>query len=224
MKENFDANVSMQSILTKIGFYPNEDGLEFDFGNCKLKAIQGINRYLKDGFNFLGYCISERSAGEFDFFLPLQVESYEQGIALIAYCLQNADLKHKPDWLHEGLSLKEYLPWEKESIAFTENPKASIEHEWFRVLVNKLRLLIANSNDEDVTTFYFDGAVLKVICNNETFVVSGFGKEWQQTATVKTKSLDFLQKKIPNKNVTIYIWKDSLNIGNRAFKLLNHNK
>jgi hypothetical protein len=219
MTINIDGNVSMQSILTKVGFLPNEDGLQFDFGNCNLKAIQGINRYFQEGFNFFGYYISDRRAGELDFFIPLQVESHEQGLAIIAYYLRNADFKNRPVWLHEGLSLREHLPWERESKAYNENPNAIIEHEWFRVLANKLRLLISTSTDENVTTFSFDGNVLKVVCNNDTFFVSGLGKDWQRTAILKTKSLDFLPKRIPKRNISIYIWKDKLHIGNRVFEL-----
>lgn len=54
---------------------------------------------------------TERSAGMIDFFLPLEVKSYEQGIALIAYYLRKADFAVKPDWLFEGITLKEKLPW-----------------------------------------------------------------------------------------------------------------
>jgi len=214
-----DANVSMESILIQIGFLPYENGLQFCFGNCNLKAIQGINRNFQEGFNFYCYYISNRTAGELEFFLPYQVDSYEQGLAFIAYYLRNADLKNKPHWVNEGLALSEHLPWEKDRKEYNENPTATIEHEWFRVLVNKLRLLISYSKDEDVSTFSFDGTVLKVVCNNETFVVGGLGKGWQRTATVKTKSLDFLPKRISNRNVPVFIWKDNLHIGNRVFKL-----
>lgn len=219
MTLNLDSNVSLQSILTKIGFLPTGDGLQFDFKNCKLIATQGINRYFQEGFIFFGYYITERSAGELDFFLPLQVESYEQGLAFIAYYLRNADFKNKPNWLNEGLALREHLPWEKEKKTFNENPKAIIEHEWFRVLVNKLRLLISTSTDEDVTTFSFDGTVLRVVCNNGSLVVGGLGMAWQNTATVKTKSLDFLPKRISNRNIQVYIWKEKLYVGNRVFQL-----
>jgi len=216
---NMKENISLQSILIEIGFLPSGDGLQFDFGNCKLKVIQGINRHFQNGFNFFGYYISERSAGELEFSLPLQVESYQQGLAFISYYLRDADLKNKPNWLIEGLVLKEHLPWERDMKAYKENPKATIEHEWFRVMVNKLRLLISTSTDEDVTTFSFDGTILKVVCNNQTFVVSGIGKDWQRTATVKTKSLDFLPKRIPNRDVLVFIWKDKLIIGNRIFNI-----
>jgi hypothetical protein len=219
MTINLDANVSMQSILIKIGFLPNRNGLEFDFGNGILVAIEGVNGYFQEGYSFYGYFISKMTAGEFDFFLPILVESYEQGLAFIAYYIQYADFLNKPDWLTEGLALKEHLPWEKENKAFKENPEATIEHEWFRVLVNKLRILISISTEEDITTFSFDGTVLKVVCNNEAFVVSGIGKDWQRTATVKTKSLNFLPKRIPNRNVLFYVWDDLLHIGNRAFQL-----
>ena len=88
------------------------------FGNCKLKAIQGINQYFQYGFNFFGYYITARRAGEFNFFLPLQVESYEQGLAFLAYYLRNAHLKNKPDWLNHGLALREHLPWVK-AVSYT---------------------------------------------------------------------------------------------------------
>lgn len=221
MAISLNADFSLQSILTKIGFLPNEKGLYYDFGNFELVAIKGINRYIQKGYTFIGCYVTARSAGIIDFFIPLQVESYEQGVALMAYYLRSTKLKNKPDWLDEGLALREHLPWEKETKAYNENPVAIIEHEWFRILVKKIRILIPSSSDDDVTKFSFDGSVLKVVCNNETFVITGLGKDWQKTVSVKTKSLDFLPKRIQNKDILIYVWKDYLYIGNRAFPLEN---
>lgn len=220
MKINGKENISVDFVLIKIGFVPTENSLQFDFGNCKLKAIQSINRYFLEGYNFFGFYISERRAGELNFFLPLELESYEQVLAFMAYNLRNADLKIKPDWLNEGHALKEHLPWERELKEFQEKPSFSIEHEWFRVIVKKIRLLTQASTDEDVTTFSFDGAVLKVVCNNQPFVVSGLGKAWQQTVTVKTKSLSFLPKRIFKRDVWFYIWQDKFHIGKRAFDMV----
>ncbi|MBK8245311.1 MAG: hypothetical protein IPK88_17935 [Saprospiraceae bacterium] len=220
MKVNYEANVSVKTILIKIGFLPTGDGLQFDFGNCKLKANHGISRQFQEGYNFYGFYISERKAGEFDFFLPLFVESFEQGLAYIAFCLRKADLKYRPDWLNEGLAFEEHLPWKRDAKAFNENPKAVIEHEWFRIMVKKLRNLMSNSSDEALTKFSFNGSVLKVECENQTIVVSGIGNDWQREATVKTNSLDFLPKRIPNENILIYIWKDKLHINNRIFNLV----
>jgi len=209
----------LMSILIKIGFQSTGNGLEFDFGNCKLKAIQSINQDFKEGYNFFGYYISERRAGEISFFLPLRVESYEQCIAIIAYYLRKADLKDKPEWLQAGLALEEQLPWKKAMKAYDENPHAILEHEWFRIIVKKIRLLSSASTDEDITTFSFVDSVLKIVCNNQTIIVGGLGKNWHQTATVKTKSLTFLPKRIPNRAIYVFIWQNKLNIGNRVFNL-----
>jgi len=94
-----------------------------------------------------------------------------------------------------------------------------IDHEWFQVLVNKIVKLVASSVDDDITTFSFEGEILKVLCNNNTFVVSGLGKDWEQIATVKTKSLDSLPKRILTEDVHIYISGNELTIGNINFKL-----
>lgn len=219
MSVDIEKKVSLMSILIKIGFQSTGNGLEFDFGNCKLKAIHGINQDFKEGYNFLGYYISERRSGEISFFLPLRVESHEQCIAIIAYYLRKVDLKSKPEWLHAGLALEEQLPWKKEMKAYNENPQAIIEYEWFRIIVKKIRLLSSASTDEDITTFSFEDSVLKIVCNNQTIIVGGLGKNWHQTATVKTKSLTFLPQRIPNKDIYVFIWKNKLHIGNRVFNL-----
>ena len=209
--------VSLLSIILKIGFQSKATNFEYDFGNCKLIAIQTVNKYFTEGIQFLGYNISAERAEEFDFFIPLEVESHEQGIAFIAFNLRNAKFTKIPVWLKEGHNLQDELPWEKLNKAFKENPEASIEHEWFRILVNKLRLQISISTDEDTTTFSFSDNILKVVCNDEILVVSGKGKDWQSVAKVKTKSLNSLPKKILKKNIQIYIWDGYLHVGNRIY-------
>ncbi len=212
-------NVLLETILIKIGFLPTEDGLQFDFGNCKLKTIKGMSPQLFYGITFLGYWKTNRSMGQLDFSLPLEVESFEQGIALIAYNLRKAELKIKPNWLIEGLSLSELLLWEIEKKKYRDNPRAIIDHEWFRIIVKKLLEASKNSTEDAVTTFSFDGAVLRIICNGSQIVCSGRGNKWQTAATVKTKSLDFLPKRISSKNVQIFIWENKLHIGSRVFIL-----
>lgn len=99
--------------------------------------------------------------------------------------------------------------------------QVTIESEWFRILVKKIRLLITTSNDEDFTEFSFDGTVLKVQCNYEIFVIAGKGKNWKQTATIKTKSLDFLPKRIQNGGIEISIWQGKLSIANTSFTMVS---
>jgi len=212
-------NVSMESVFRKIGFLPIGQVYKLDFENCKLSAFKGINQYFLDGYNLFGYYTLERTTGIIEFFIPLKVESYEQGLALLAYPLRNTKLENKPSWLNEGLRLKEHLPWEKELKAFEEKPSLIVEREWFRVLIRKIKLLVTTATENDVTIFSYEGNVFRVVCNNEAFVINGTGDDWQRTAIVKTQLLDFLPKRITNNYVNVYIWKDQLHIGNRTFKL-----
>lgn len=218
---NLDVTFSLQSILIKLGFEPSNLSLQFDFGNCVLKAVASVNEYFQEGFNFFGNFSNERTSKMFAFFLPKEVASYEQGIALIAYYLRNTEFDFKPEWLSDGLALSNHLPWKTEQNKYKERPSAEIESEWFRVLVKKIRLLLPTSNEEDLTEFSFDGAILKIQCNNETFAITAKGKNWEQTATVQTKTLDFLPKRIQNGSITISIWEGRLSIGNRRFAMVS---
>lgn len=215
--EKIEGNVPIEEILIDIGFLPTEDGLQFDFGNFKLKAIEGMNRSFFHGFHFFGFYTIARSAGTIRFHLPLKVESHNQCIAFMAYYLRNAEVANIPIWLEEGMALKELLPWERELKAYNDNPKATIEHEWFRLIVRKMRLIASTSNNEDITTFSFDGTILKIVCNNQLLVSPAQGRDWGKIAKVKTESLDFLPKRIEKRSVSIYIWKEKLYIHNRFF-------
>ena len=212
--------ISLESILVKIGFVPFGNEYVYDFGNCKLKAFKGLNLRFQDGFNFSGNYFTTRNSGYFDFSLPYVVESYELGIAYLAYNLKGGRLQNIPLWLIEGQHLEDLLPWKKSLRAFEENPKAIIEHEWFRILVKKLRLKAITADENETTSFNFDGSVLKVVCHNESITISGQGKAWHTTAFVKTKSLTHLPKKIVNQNAYLYVWKDNLHISNRAFEMV----
>ncbi|MEO7049140.1 MAG: hypothetical protein ABI091_27795 [Ferruginibacter sp.] len=218
MEITIEGNTELVPILTEIGFLSFEGGLQFDFGNCKLKACKTWT-LSGDIICFFGYWRSERGMGEIAFDLPLRVESYEQGLALIAFNLKNADFFKMPGWLKTGLEWQENLPWRKRQKEYEDNPKARIEHEWFRLIVKKLLAISKISIDNDITTFTFDGTILKIESNNLLLVCPGTGQAWLDSAIVKTKSLDFLPKRIQNKDVLIFLWERRLFIANRSFKL-----
>lgn len=219
-KEDMSERISLESILVKIGFVPFGDDYVYDFGNCKLKAFKGLNLRFQDGFNFSGNYFTSRTAGYFDFSLPYVVESYELGIAYLAYNLKGGRFQNIPLWLLEGQHFEDLLPWKKELRAYEENPYASVEHEWFRILVKKLRKIADQATEDDITSFYFDGSLLKVICQAESLTISGQGKAWNEIAYVKTKSLSFLPKKILNQNAGLSIWKGNLHVTNRVFEMI----
>jgi len=218
MPYTFEGNVELQQILLELGFESTSRGLQYDFGNCKLTA-SNIWSLKGNCYSFYVYYRSERKMGGIEFDLPLKVESYQQGVALLAYHLISADLLTIPEWLNNGKEWLDLLPWRRDLKAYEENPKAIIEHEWFRLLVKKIRTEVKDSSDDNVTIFSFDGTILKVECNDKIFVCSGTGKAWKENAIIKTKALDFLSKRIEKKNVFIYKWEGLLHIGNRGFNL-----
>lgn len=207
--------VSLESVLVHIGFELYEGTFRYDFGNCILGAIVQADKDLKMGYSF--YCYYETPYSRSwikDFFMPLYVNSYREGLALIAYYLKSTYLEYTPDWMYEGFALQEYLPWEKIDKYLIQNRKVdrfynlsivTIDYEWFQVLVKKIRALVKVSTDDDITTFYFDGEALKVVCNNQLFIIGGIGNDWMKTVSVKTQALENLPKRILKKEVYIYI-------------------
>lgn len=88
-----------------------------------------------------------------------------------------------------------------------------------RLLIKKLRPLIPPSTDDDITTFSFDGTVLKVICNSQAFFIGGTGTAWEEIAVVKTKYLKYLPKRLNHTNALVYIHKNMLVIGDKSIQL-----
>jgi hypothetical protein len=219
MTWTFEGNTSLVEILLDLGFISTSTGLELDFGNGKLSAAK-MWKLGGEVFSFYGFYKSERKMGQIEYELPLQVESYEQGIALLAYHLKSTDLAKKPNWIDTGLEWQDYLPWRKNVKEYDDNPKAIIEHDWFRLIVKKILTLSSDARDEETTSFSFDGTILRIdFTNNNLLVCPAKGTAWNSVAVLKTKSLNYLPKKIASKDIIIYVWEGSLHIGNRLFKL-----
>lgn len=212
--------ISLLDVLYKIGFQEGENGLQYDFGNCQLEAIESMNLQFMTGICFFGNYKTDREIGSYDFIIPSYVESFEQGLALLAHYLSRGDLVKTPDWLAWGLTLKEHLPWEQKKKAFRENPRAVIDHEWVRLMLKKLREQVDRSSDEDITTFAFNGNILHVTCNGMNYAIHGSGKEWHSVATLRTKSLIGLPKQVPRTDIEIFTWEGELYLCNRRFKLV----
>lgn len=214
------SKVSLIRILIEVGFEPKQHSLIYNFGNLNIFASQGVNERLQDCFLFMGSYIGKNSAIEIEFSLPLEVESYEIGLALIAYHFKRADLEPMPEWLKTGLSLQHMLPWEKERIAYNATPKALIEYDWFRLLIKKLRKKTEEVEDNHITIFSFENGILKVVSGNEVIAIHGSGKDWDTDAKIKTKSLVILPKRISKRDGLVYIWKGELNIDRCRFKTI----
>jgi hypothetical protein len=219
MEFKIEPNTELQAILEQVGFRRTGNIWEYDFGNGILSAGKGV-KWFDEIFQFFGYYRSERQYGEFEFDLPLKVESYDQGIALISYHLRSAELQIIPEWLKEGLKLEDTLPWKRDIAAWRNNPKAEIEHEWFRVLVSKLKSLALTAGEDDITEFSFDGSLIKVVPGAQPILLAATGTPWKQTAIVKTKDLLNLPKRIYKRGARLYIWENKLHAGGAEIEIV----
>jgi len=64
-----------------------EPAYRYDFGNIELTAVQVTNLSFQSIFLLGGIARDERSIMEINQEMPLEVESFEQGVAFIAYAL-----------------------------------------------------------------------------------------------------------------------------------------
>lgn len=119
--------IPTQDVLLALGFKKDSSvlsdgdvGLSFDFGNFKLEASQNVNRYFQTVMILGGVMTTARSVTAVHFEIPLEVESFEQGVALVTHCLD----RHAGGtfvgtfpvaWLNEGRKRRDRLPWYKKS-------------------------------------------------------------------------------------------------------------
>lgn len=216
-----DDSVAVISILVDLGFKEVHNGLEYDFGNCTLTVIESINFQMNYGLNFMGFWTTPRSMGEIGFFLPLKLDSYQLCLALISYYLRQAKLQTIPPWLTEGLGYSNLLPWEIEMKAYENNPTALVDSSFIKPIFKKLLQLSLNAVDSDRSIVSFQANNLSFKVCGERMVCHADGDNWLTEALISTKSFSFLPKKLRAGLIPIYIWKEELRIGNRAFRLID---
>lgn len=175
-------------------------------------------------FEFYGYRIDKRTAQEFEFRIPAEVDSYEQGVALIAYYFRNTTIENKPLWLIQGLEWKAQLPWEKRwaeearERALIRTNLATLDHEWFRVLIKKLKNILDNQEEITHLNISFNGQILLVKVNEEIIMVQANGNAWNANAVIESSELVHLPKRIKTQDAEIILYKDSLYLGNSVLK------
>ncbi|WP_420148586.1 hypothetical protein [Spirosoma sp.] len=215
------SKVSLYEILKKIGFRSTSDSrLELDFGNFKLVAVEAMNRYLKDIVYFSGINQTERRLGLIEFEIPQEVDSFEQGVAFLSFKLgRDFEAKNVPAWYHQGLLWKSLLPWEQSKLAYSQKPSATIEHDYFKLIVQKMRKKSDEATEDDITTLSFNGNTLTINCLGERIIAPATGNPWEEVS-LKTRSLAHLPQRIKQQIGTIYIWESRLHVANYVLPLL----
>jgi hypothetical protein len=117
------SHFAAEDVLRLLGFHEDTNvlsdfspGLSFDFGNVKLEASHNRNRWLRPVILLGGVMTTSRSIALVHFEMPTEVESFEQGVAFVTYCLdKHADGNFAPaveaPWLEAGRRYRHLLPW-----------------------------------------------------------------------------------------------------------------
>ena len=181
-------HISTRDLLVALGFedivakYTElQPGYQYHFGNFVLRASQVTGFYLRPEFFFSGIMSTPRTFGMVDFSLPLELESYEQGVALIAYNIGRGFTPATPTpWLSQGRLWEEHLPGRRELRLFAQRPHCHVDAEWFRVAVKKLIAYGDKADDTSTLKASFAAGVLKLELPGQCLVMPATGKDWPQ--------------------------------------------
>jgi hypothetical protein len=218
--------VSSWDLLPALGFVEDETvisdqmpGLSFDFGNFKLSASRCLNRRFVPVVLLSGVMATKRSIGEVESELPLRFESVKQGMAWLAWCLDNAAGTRfapasAPVWLAEGRRHRHLLGWERERAAYAARPHCYVQRDWARVALKTLAEQLENIDDDTPVMFRFDGHVLTISCAGRTIAMAAEGQPWTQPHSIRAGALRRLPKRLMREVVEVSVWDSALTIGN----------
>ena len=132
------APVSTWELLKDLGFSPevstlseNGVGLYFDFGNLRISAGRFLNMHVVPIILLSGVFATSRTIAEICQEMPLEVESREQGTALVVWCLDQASSRREfvplrsVPWLAEGRANRDSLPWERDMARYDARPRVN---------------------------------------------------------------------------------------------------
>jgi len=194
-------------------------GYRYHFGSWELTAAQVCDRYLRPVFYFGGVISTPRTISMVEFEIPLEVESFEQGVAWICYGIDRDYHPANPvPWLKQGRAWRSHLPWVRQMEAFNARPQCSVESEWFRVAAKKLRGLSETATEGELACFAFDGEILRIKACGSLLAMPATGKAWDRGYYIEALRLDFLPKRFSSV-IYLGIWEERLTIARRCFKL-----
>lgn len=231
--------VATWDLLRTLGFTEGDTvisdlrpSLSFDFGKFKLSASSCTSPRFVPVVLLTGAMVTADSFGEVQCELPPEVESVEQGMAWLAWCLDAAAggrfaPRAAPAWLREGRLRLHLLPWNRESAAYDENvacdaydarPRCAVRRDWARVALRTLGGLLTMVDDEAPVIFRFDGTVLTIRCAGKLTAMPAEGLAWTQPYSIRAGALRMLPKRLMSDSVHISIRNSVLTIGNQCYK------
>jgi hypothetical protein len=198
-------------------------GLSLDFGDFKLTASFGSNRWLQPSVWLGGVIATPRRLTSIECEMPIEVESWEQGAAWVTWCLDKHSAGRKFDpaspipWLAEGRQNLHLLPWERKRAAYEARPHCWVERPWAKLALNALAEQLEKASNETFVTFSFDGAVLRIDCQEKVIAMPAEGGPWPQPFSIPSTAFKNLPKRLTGVTVEFSIWDSALTIGNRRY-------
>src|SRR5688572_22133395 len=165
--EGWGLAMETKAVLKALGFRQADcaggPGYVYDFGNLRLEALETLSRRFQPAYLLSGVLKERRAIGIVEFDMPLKVDSFEQGVALIAYAI-GRDFKPTIacSWLDDGRAWKEHLPWEQDRRVYEQRPQCAIDKDLFRLTAKKVAKLATSASESDVAWLLFDGEVLRI--------------------------------------------------------------
>ncbi|HEY5378171.1 MAG TPA: hypothetical protein VIJ78_01375 [Pseudolabrys sp.] len=191
----------------------------YDFGNLRLTAAEVMSDGLRPCFHLGGVQRGANSIGMVDFEMPVEIESYEQGVAWIWYGVgEKFEPRIPTSWLAEGQAWKKHLPWIRRMRDYERRPQCLVEKNWFRVAIKKLRPLAATASESDLVWLSFDGESLRIAACGATIVLPATGVAWGTHYAIKATALNHLPRRLTT-HVPISVWNTKLSIGSKVWHL-----
>lgn len=217
-----------RELLVKLGFEPEtarftdqQPGYYYQFGNLDLQVSELNNLYMQRQMLFTGVIADSRTIGMVEFSLPMEVESYEQGVALIASNLgRNFNPSVPTPWLAQGRLWEEHLPGRREMRLYEQRPYCKVEADWFKVAAKRLIACGKAAAPEAVFVTTFADGVLAFRLPDQLLAMPAKGADWPQAVTCRAVGLQHLSARTPAAGVSVDTWKDHLHIGRLRLQIV----
>ena len=216
------AAVPMEDVLLRIGFIYHADNNQpcytYDLGLFELTAAPEIVDWIgRKLFVLRGMYHTRRRIEYVDYKMPLHVETFEQGVALLAYALRG----HEPrvgahPWFVDGLAWKDHLPWMRDTAASIardaeiERSTCYVARAWFRLAAKDLLARAASSPEFPHVRIGFDGRILTFDVAGHPIVVGAKGEAWPTPVLVAAEHFQALPKRFPHDPVRVTLWENAI--------------
>lgn len=222
-------SVSTSLVLERLGFERDDSvisdaspGYSYDFGNLMLEASRLCSRRTFEPVYVLGGVYSDgRTIALIDSEMPLEVESFEQGVAWVAFVIDRKfRLARPPLWLEQGRVWRDHLPWVRRQAAYEARPRCAVRRDWLKVACKDLRLWAAKAGPSDTAAFSFDGNILFVTAAERApIAMPATGAAWGKSFAVRLGDLAHLPRRIMSDSVSVAVWDGRLSVGRLALPL-----